>query len=310
MTIKKRLYWSASLYLLLSIHFVHASYLEVTLLGTGTPRPDISRFGPSTVIEAKGRYFVFDSGRGTTIRLQQAGIPLAQIEQVFITHLHSDHVSGLPDLWLSSWIWQRQNKLHIYGPVGIQNMTDHIKLAFQADLDYRIENSGLNPLTAEINTTEIKSEGVIYNKEGVQITAFFVDHGLVKPAFGYRLDSGDRSVVISGDTSYSENLIKFAKGTDLLIHEVAAADETLLQNNRRLQKIIRYHTSPDQAAMVFNKVQPRVAIYSHLLLFGINEQQLLEKTKSLYQGAVYIGEDLLKIGVGKNITVYPTAASQ
>jgi len=309
MTTTKQFYWSVCLYLLLSIHFVHASYLEVTLLGTGTPRPDISRFGPATVIKAKGRYFVFDSGRGITIRLQQAGIPLSQIDQVFITHLHSDHLSGLPDLWLTSWIWQRQNKLHIYGPTGIENMTAHLQLAYQADVAHRIENSGLNPLTAQINTTEI-SEGVIYNKDGVQITAFFVNHGLVKPAFGYRLDSGDQSVVISGDTSYSENLIKFAKDTDLLIHEIAAADETLLQNNRRLQKIIRYHTSPAQAAMIFNKVQPKAAIYTHLLLFGISEQQLLEKTKSLYQGTVYIGNDLLKIGIGKNITVYPSVPSQ
>jgi len=108
--------------LLCICNLARASYIEITLLGTGGPPPNIERFGPSTVIETQGRYFVFDVGRGSTIRLQQAGIPLDKIEQVFLTHLHSDHITGLADLWLTSWIWQRQNKMNVFGPDGTKNL--------------------------------------------------------------------------------------------------------------------------------------------------------------------------------------------
>ena len=109
MTLKLSLSLSISLVLMLlfSINTARAGYMEVTLLGTGTPKPSIDRFGPSTLIEANGRYFIFDSGRGVSIRLQQAGVALSKIENIFLTHLHSDHISGLSDLWLTSWIWQR-----------------------------------------------------------------------------------------------------------------------------------------------------------------------------------------------------------
>lgn len=295
---------SLTLALLLSINIAHAGYMEVTLLGTGTPRPSIERFGPATLIEANGRYFMFDSGRGATIRLQQAGIPLSKIEHIFLTHLHSDHISGLSDLWLTSWIWQRQHPIQLTGPVGTTNLAEHLELAHQADLSYRRQHTKLNPAAYRINSHEIDFEKVVYKEDNLKITAFLVNHDPVKPAFGYRIDSGEHAIVISGDTTYSENLIKHAKNVDLIIHEVASADVDLLTKNPRLQKIMSYHTTPQQAAQVFKLTQPKAAVYNHVLLFGVAEQSLLAGTHSSYSGDVRIGHDLMKIGVGNKITFY------
>ena len=236
-----------------------ADYLEVTLLGTGTPRPSIDRFGPATLVNAGGKYFLFDVGRGATIRLQQAGITPNQIEQVFFTHLHSDHVSGLDDLWLSGWIWQRENLLKVHGPVGTHKLVENLRAAYQADIAYRTANVDLKAAKAEIDSQEITA-GMVYQNGGVTIHAFLVEHRPVFPAFGYRLNFGDRSIVISGDTTYSENLIKQSKGVDVLIHEIAAASKSLLKRNKRLNDILAYHTNPHQMIEVLAKTNPRITI--------------------------------------------------
>ncbi|MFK8068495.1 MAG: MBL fold metallo-hydrolase [Gammaproteobacteria bacterium] len=289
--------------LLFSTSIVKAEYLEVTLLGTGTPRPDIDRFGPATVVEVKGRYFVFDAGRGITIRLMQAGIPLSQIEHVFITHLHSDHITGLSDLWLTGWIWQRGWELNLYGPCGLAHYAKNIESAYEADIDYRSKNTQLESNAAKLNVKEISQDGIIYDHEGVKVTAFSVEHGVVDPAYGYRLDANGRSVVISGDTTYSENLIKHSQDVDLLIHEIAAADQSLLKQNDRLKKVMSYHTTPAQSAEIFNQTKPRAAIFTHVLLFGVEEAAVLNEVGELYKGPVYMGEDLLQIGVGDEISI-------
>lgn len=281
----------------------HASYIEVTLLGTGTPRPDIERFGPATLIETKGRYFLFDTGRGTTIRLQQAGVALNRIEHIFYTHLHSDHTVGLADLLLTSWIWQRPHKLQVTGPKGIETLTEHISQAYQTDMQYRANNTGLNPDMNVINSTALTKDTVVYQQDGITITAFLVDHGVVKPAFGYKIESDDNTVVISGDTTYSENLINHAKGSRLLIHEIAGASASLLEKNPRLQKVMSYHTDPSQLAKISTTVKPELTVLNHVLLFGMTEKQMIDKVKSLYDGEVMMGEDLIKIGIGEKITI-------
>ena len=281
-----------------------AAYLEVTLLGTGTPQPNIERFGSATLVKANGHYFLFDSGRGTTIRLKQAGVPLSQINQVFLTHLHSDHVSGLSDLMLTTWIWQRQKPITITGPKGTNSLSYHIEQAYQADIAYRSANTRLDETKATLNSIEIKEEGIVYNDHGIQITAFLVNHYPVDPAYGYKIESGDQSIVISGDTSYSENLVVNAQGADLIIHEIADARQALLNRNPRLKKVMAYHTTPEQAARVFRQTQPKAAVYNHVLLFGISEQQVMNKTRALYDGKVEMGRDLMKIGVGEQIIFY------
>ena len=290
--------------LLFFIDTARAGYMEVTLLGTGTPKPSIDRFGPSTLIEANGRYFIFDSGRGVSIRLQQAGVALSKVENIFLTHLHSDHISGLSDLWLTSWIWQRQHPIQLTGPVGILALSQHLELAHQADFAYRTKNTNLNPNFFPILTKEISSEGIIYQHNGIKITAFLVNHNPVEPAYGYRIDSGEQSIVISGDTSFSKNLIKHAKGADLLIHEIAAANSELLAGNPRLQKVISYHTTPQQAGQIFKAAEPKAAVFNHVLLLGVSERAVLDATRESFNGDVRMGYDLMKIGVGDELIFY------
>lgn len=292
--------------LLCTSTLLYADFIEVTLLGTGGPPPNIERFGPATVIETQGRYFVFDAGRGTTIRLQQAGIPLDRIEQVFLTHLHSDHTSGFADLWLTSWIWQRQNKMKVFGPVGTASFINHIEQAYAEDIRLRTSNSNLNGDLSQLLISESGLDNnVVYNMDDIKITAFHVNHGVVKQAYGYKFESGNRKIILSGDTAYSENLIKHAQNADILIHEVAAADRLLLERNKRLQKIISYHSDPESLAQVLMKVKPKFTFLNHILLFGVSEQEVLEKLNNKFDGEIYLGEDLLKISIGKSIVITP-----
>jgi ribonuclease Z len=287
-------------------NLARADYIEITLLGTGGPPPNIERFGPSTVIETQGRYFVFDVGRGATIRLQQAGIPLNKIEQVFLTHLHSDHISGLSDLWLTSWIWQRQSKMNVFGPDGTKDFANHLEHAFSEDIRLRTFNSNLNKDYSKLIVKESSLDNIIvYQNHDIKITAFRVNHGVVKQAYGYKFESGGRKIIISGDTTYSENLIKHAKNADVLIHEIAAASPVLLDRNTRLRKIMTYHTTPEQLSRSLIKIQPKYTILNHVLLFGITEKKVLAKLKSNYDGQLYIGKDLLKISIGNSIMISP-----
>ncbi len=212
-------------------HGAHAQGLKVTLLGTGTPWPSIDRFGPSTLVEAGAEKLVFDVGRGASQRIWQLGMPLRAVTGVFLTHLHSDHTVGLPDLWLTGGLsgpfGGRTTPFRIWGPTGTEEMMSALETAFQADIGIRSETQDARPEGLAVVAENI-AEGVVYERNGVRVTAFDVDHGDVKPALGYRVDYGGQSVVISGDTRFSENLIRFSTGADLLIHEVGAAKAELL----------------------------------------------------------------------------------
>lgn len=283
-------------------HSVQADFVEVTLLGTGTPRPSIERFGSATLVNAGGQYFLFDVGRGATIRLQQIGITPNQIDKVFLTHLHSDHISGLDDLWITGWVWQRQHLLNVSGPKGTHQLVKGLRDAYAADISYRVSNVNLKDSQAKIESVEL-NEGVVYKQRGVTIHAFLVEHAPVKPAFGYRIEFGDRAVVISGDTTYSENLIKHTQDADLLVHEITDAAPSLIKRNKRLASIVKYHTNPEQMAAVLNKTHPRATILNHVLLFGVTEEQVISDIKSQYSGDVVMGHDLMRIGVGNSIDV-------
>lgn len=296
----------ASIFLLLiSLHssnIVSADYAEVILLGTGTPRPSIDRLGSATLVNAGGKYFLFDAGRGVTIRLHQAGITPNQIEQVFLTHLHSDHISGLDDLWITGWIWQRQDLLHVSGPVGTNKFIENLRAAYSADISYRVTNVDLEDSKSKIEGTEIE-EGIVYHQDDVIIRAFLVKHPPVVPAFGYRIEFGDRVIVVSGDTTYSENLIKHSQDADVLIHEIAAANDSLIERNKRLASILAYHTSPNQMSEILKKTTPRITVLNHVLLFGIREDKVINDIKERFSGEVLMGYDLMKINVGNTINI-------
>ena len=282
----------------------HADYMRVTLLGTGSPRPSVERNGPAVLVEVGGKYLLFDAGRGVVQRLQQFDIRTSEIKHVFLTHLHSDHISALDDVWLTGWIYQRPLPLNIYGPVGTKSFVDHLQQAYSYDVQLRNSYEGLNLKSGLINTNEIKPS-VIFSENGIKVTAFEVNHKPVDPAYGYRIDFGDRSVVISGDTTYSQNLVDHASNIDLLIHEVMSVKDEILDKNPRLQKIQRYHTNPQQLLKVLNEVKPRVVVLTHLILVGASEEDVLQQVKDDYEGEIFMGEDLMSIEVGSKVKVIP-----
>ncbi len=278
--------------------------IQVTLLGTGTPRPSMERFGPSILVEAGGQRFVFDVGRGATQRLAQLNIPFATITGVFLTHLHSDHVVGLPDLWLTGWlVGHRTLPLRVWGPAGTVDMARHLEAAFAFDIQIRIADDKASASGGLLAAVDV-GEGPVYDSDGVVVTAFLVDHGPVHPALGYRLDYRGHTVVLSGDTRPSPNLIAHAQGVDLLIHEVAAATAADIAADPALRRRLAHHTSPLEAAEVFARTHPALAVYSHIGLgAGVTAADLLALTRTGYAGPLMVGADLMRITVGDSITV-------
>jgi ribonuclease Z len=276
----------------------------VTLLGTGNPRPAITRFGPSILVQAGGQNLLFDCGRGSTMRLYQ--LKVDRIDGLFLTHLHSDHTVGIPDFWLTGWVMGRKMPLRVWGPRGTQEMMKHLQEAYAFDIHMRRDVDEKRPAEGvEIQAKDIE-QGIVYDNGGVKVTAFLVDHGLVKPAFGYRIDSGGHSVVLSGDTRYSENLIRYSQGADVLIHEVIDAKAyAALANSytpEEKARVLAHHTTAEEAGNIFTKVTPKLAVYSHIV--PPDAPNLVPDTRKTYSGPLEVGEDLMSIEIGKEIQVH------
>ncbi len=289
-----------------------AEEFRVTLLGTGSPAPVMRRFGPGVLIEAGGKKLLIDCGRGTTQRLMQTGVRLGAIDAMFLTHLHSDHIVGIPDLWLTGWLdvpyAQRRGPFRVYGPAGTSDLMQGLVKAYDWDIRARIADQKLAAENVRPEVTEFK-QGVVYDQGGVKVTAFEVDHGeLLKPAVGFRVDYAGRSVTVSGDTRFSENLIEYAKGTDLLVHQVAAAPEALLKNPV-FQVILAHHTKPDEAGTLFSRVKPKLAVFYHFVLLGnlgspaLTEKDVFELARKNYDGPMQIGEDLMAFRLDRDAVV-------
>jgi ribonuclease Z len=290
---------------------------RVTLLGTGTPQIEADRYGPSTLVEAGHQRLLFDAGRGAAIRLSQIKIRPAQINVLFLTHYHSDHVTGIPDLWLTGWLpagGRRKQPFQVIGPTGANELMENLKRAFAADIRIRIADQHLPPAGADVSVKEFASDGVVYERDGVKVTAFEVDHGpKIKPAYGYRIDYAGRSVVLSGDTRFNKNVIHYGTGVDLLIHEVGMAKPELLKNPV-FQRILAHHTLPSEAAMVFNQAKPKLAVYTHFTQLGTPKipaptaQDIFAETRKTYSGPLQLGEDLMSFNVrATGVKVVPPA---
>lgn len=287
--------------------------IKIILLGTGAPAPVMNRFGPSILVEAGGQKFLFDAGRGALQRLTQVKVRWKEVQGVFFTHLHSDHVVGFSDLWLTGWLVApgRAVPLQVWGPEGTGTMMSHLEQAYQHDIRIRIEDERPSPNGIVIISKDI-NEGLVYDEGGVKVTAFEVDHGLVKPAFGYRIDFAQRSVILSGDTRVSDNLIRHAEGVDVLIHEVADSISLLEAGvpAERMKSILGRHTTPAQAGGVFSRTKPKLAVFSHIAPPAVREEYLIQQTRKTYSGPLEVGEDLMIIEVGTTIRVHkPTASS-
>jgi ribonuclease Z len=296
---------------------------RVTLLGTGVPTPSPERFGAGTLIEAGNQKLLIDAGRGITMRLFQLKIPIGKIDPLFLTHFHSDHTSGFPDLWLTGWLESsfgtRRTPFRVIGPTGTKNLTSNLERAYADDIKIRIDDEKLPPEGIAIVAEEFAGDGIVYEKDGVRVIAFEVDHGdVIKPAYGYRIEYGGRSVVISGDTRYNENVVKHGTGVDLLIHEVATVRPALMEKPY-IQRIIAHHTTPREAGLVFSRTSPKLAAYTHLVLpasdtvLPATVADLITETRTTYAGPLEIGEDLMSFDIapaaitvrrGKSIRVY------
>ncbi|MFZ3359707.1 MAG: MBL fold metallo-hydrolase [Xanthobacteraceae bacterium] len=290
-----------------------AGKFTVTLLGTGIPVPDPDRFGASTLVEAGDVKLLIDAGRGSAIRLFQLKVPLGRIDALLLTHYHSDHTSGIPDVWLTGWLESffgtRKAPLRVIGPTGAKVLMAKLAEAYATDIKIRLADEKLPPDGIATSVDEFDSDGVVYESNGVKVIAFEVDHGdLIKPAYGYRVEYGGRTAVISGDTRYNQNVIKYATGADLLIHEVAAAHPALMRE-LYMQRILGHHITPQDAGRVFAQAKPKLAAYTHLALLGSDKlapptlDDLMSQTRETYSGPVEIGEDLMAFDIGADVTV-------
>lgn len=277
-----------------------ADEMRVTLLGTGSPVPSPERYGNSTLVQANGLNLVFDAGRGATVRLTQAGVPVGDVDAVFLTHFHSDHINGLADLWMSSYVpalGGREGVFQLYGPVGVQNIGDGMQTTYRNDIDVRVADNEVDPATTGIESHEFDTDGVIFDQDGVTVTMFTVQHdpvGAIQPAVGYRVDYAGKSVLISGDTVPTENVLIHGEGVDVLVHEVADFEDPTA-----LPSVYAHHTNPQQAGEIFEQTQPKMAVYSHIVngipgrVPGISEDVLVERTRESYDGPLTVGSDLM-----------------
>lgn len=273
---------------------------SVILLGTGTPNADPDRSGPGVAVIVDSVAYLIDCGPGIVRRASAAAkkygikaLEAKNLGHVFVTHLHSDHTIGLPDLLLTSWVLEREKPLQIYGPSGLKDMARYILLAYDADIQNRLD--GLQPATPDgykANVHEI-ADGIVYQDERVRVTAFHVDHGTWKESFGYRFDTPDRSVVVSGDCVPSPELLRFANGCDVLIHEVFSVEGF----KRRPPEWQRYHaqshTSTVQLEAIANQTKPGLLVLYHQLYWGVTDADLVNEIRGAgYVGPVVSGADL------------------
>src|SRR5215469_14927013 len=292
-----------------------AADFKVTLLGTSTPNPLPDRFGPSTLVEAGSEKLVFDCGRGSTVRLWQLHVPLGTVK-LFLTHLHSDHTVGIPDLWLTGFgrmpYARRTAPFSVWGPKGTAAMMSYLEKAYQEDI--RIRRDFLSDLSEEQVAIAAKDfgEGVVYEQDGVRVTAFKVKHANIEEAFGFRVDYKGRAVVISGDMAPNENFVKYAQGADVVLHEVGVARNELLESDPETRRMLAaHHSSPEDAARDFARIKPKLAVYTHYTrprrddIPEITISEILSRTRAIYSGRVEAGEDLMSISIGDSVTVKP-----
>lgn len=273
-----------------------ACTLIAILLGTGFPRPDGIHAGAGTAIVAGDRWFVVDAGRATTMRIASAKLDYANLQAVFLTHFHSDHTAGLPDLFATSWQFGRKTRpLELYGPPGVSRLSKAMLDFFRDDIHYRRDLLEKHPAAgATINAHAVR-EGVVYDRDGVRVTAFEVDHRPVAPAFGYRFDCGARSIVVSGDTRPTPNLVKFAKGADVLVLEAYLPEHFLKVDTPEVAaRLMHYHTSAEEAGQLAAEAGVKTLVLTHLIPAGAAET-FRERAAKAFKGRIVVGDDLVRV---------------
>lgn len=271
---------------------------QIVLLGTGTPNADPDRSGPATAIVVNDTPYLIDFGPGVVRRAAAAfrkgikGLEVKNLSHAFATHLHSDHTAGFADLILTPWVLERSAPLEVYGPKGIAAMTNHILEAYREDIDIRLRGGEPSNKTGyKVVAHEIKP-GVIYKDANVTVKAFRVDHGSWREAYGFRFETADRTIVISGDCRPSESIIENCNGCDVLIHEVYSTTGFATRPAEWQKYHSRYHTSSRELAELATKAHPGLLILYHQLFWGTSDEDLLKEVRRNYSGKVVSGHDL------------------
>ena len=272
---------------------------EVVILGTGTPRADPARSGPAVAVIYNGRAYLFDSGPGVVRRaaaaaqrLKIAALEAPRLNRVFLTHLHSDHTLGLPDLIFSPWVLGRKEPLDLYGPKGTTAMAGHLEDAWEQDIDVRVHGLERANATGYQVTAHDVEAGVVYREGDLKITAFAVHHGSWAQAFGYRIDTPDRIIVISGDCAPSPALLDASNGCDILLHEVYSLVDAKRPEPGWSEYLREFHTSTTELAQIAAKAKPKLLVLYHQLIRGTTDKALVKEVRKEYRGRVVSAHDL------------------
>ncbi len=274
---------------------------KVVLLGTGNPNPDPGHSGCSVAIIVNDTPYIIDFGPGLIRNAAKLSpryggeieaLNVKNIKKAFLSHLHSDHTVGYADLILTPWVMGRNEPLEVYGPEGISKMTNHILEAYQDDIKYRLY--GLEPANNQgwrVIAHEIK-EGLIYEDKYVNVEAFLVKHGSWPNAFGFRFTTPDKVIVISGDTAPCENIVKYSKDADILIHEVYYKKSFDNKNDFWKNYHSKNHTSTFELGKIAKETKPKLLVLYHILFWGATEEDLLKEVSKYYDGNIDVGSDL------------------
>lgn len=288
-------------------HPIHCQTMKVTLLGTGTPILNINRFDISTLVEAGNQKLLFDSVRGAAIRLHQVKVPLREISAIFLSLLNSDHLTGLPDIYAMAGLpvadGRRRVPLEVWGPEGVNNVTSGIEKMLADNNRMRLLQHEMTEQVTHFNT-HVVAEGKVYDQDGVSVIAFLLEHGDTKPDYGYRIYYKEHSVVITDDTAFHKNIVKYGKGADIIIQSVAIASRALEQAEPQyVNHFYSFLANPETVGKIFSEIKPNFAILSHVSLYskdGIpkpTEQELSSRIAAIYPGPVVIGQDLMQFTI-------------
>jgi ribonuclease Z len=283
-----------------------AGPMTLTLVGTGGPELTPERGGIATLVQADGQTLLFDAGRGTLEGLYRAHIPPQSVTKVFLTHLHSDHIAGLPDLWMTPWfLLGRTQRMEVWGPVGTQSMVDGMRQMYAHDVEHRANASFPRELL-DVTVHEIAA-GEVFRSSGVVVTATGVEHADGDPAFAYQVQAGGRAVLLTGDCTLTQALVDAARGADLVVANVAAGTAAL-EAMPKWKPVFAKLLTPEQAATLFVAARPQLAVYSHVVKKSLpgaaGDAVVLRRTrKAGYAGALRMGQDGMRIVVGRTITL-------
>ena len=276
-----------------------AARTHVVLLGTGTPNPDPERAGPSVAIVVDSSVYIVDAGAGIVRRIAAAArktkfpaLAMPKLTRAFLTHLHSDHTVGLPDLMLSPWVLERTAPLEVYGPPGTKKMVEHLQAAYAEDIDIRLHGGEPSNKTGYVTNAHDVLPGVVYRDALVKVTAFAVPHGKWPHAYGYRFDTPDRSIVLSGDTSPSDAVAKACNGCSVLIHEVISEAHLAIRTPDWQAYHRAYHSPAYDVGRAAAKAKPKLLVLYHVIPTAFKDAELVAEVRRFYTGAVVAGKDL------------------